>query len=195
MATYGYARVSTRGQAKDGNSLESQNKLLKENGAEKIFSDCFTGTKLDRPEFDKLLSILKPGDKLIVTKLDRFARTARQGMELISSLLEKEVSVHVLNMGLIDNTPTGKLITQVLLAFSEFERDLIVERTAEGKMLARRKPNYREGRPRKYSDEQLNYALLILEDHSYAKTSQITGVSKSSLIRAKKARLSEKCTV
>ena len=120
MATYGYSRVSTRGQAKDGNSLESQNKLLKENGAEKIFSDCFTGTKLDRPEFDKLLAILKPGDKLIVTKLDRFARTARQGMELISSLLEKKVAVHVLNMGLIDDTPTGKLITQVLLAFSEF---------------------------------------------------------------------------
>ena len=68
---YGYARVSTKGQAKDGNSLEGQETVLKEAGAEIIFSDVFTGTKAHRPELDKLLSQIKDGDKLIVTKLDR----------------------------------------------------------------------------------------------------------------------------
>lgn len=76
---YGYARVSTKGQARDGNSLEAQTKALKEAGAEMIFSDSFTGTKIDRPEFDKLKNRLSCGDKLIVTKLDRFARSASQG--------------------------------------------------------------------------------------------------------------------
>ncbi len=96
---YGYARVSTQMQAKDGNSLEAQEKLLKENGAEEIYSDAFTGTKAHRPELDKLLIRLQEGDKLVVTKLDRIARSASQGIELIQSLLDRGITVHVLNMG------------------------------------------------------------------------------------------------
>lgn len=107
---YGYCRVSTQGQARDGNSLEAQEKLLEENGAEEIYSDAFTGTKSHRPELDKLLDKLQPGDKLVITKLDRIARSASQGTELIQTLLDSGIIVHVLNMGLMDNTPTGKLI-------------------------------------------------------------------------------------
>lgn len=70
---YGYGRVSTKGQAKDGNSLEAQERLLKEHGAEVIYMDSFTGKKITRPEFDKLLEELKVGDTLVVAKLDRFA--------------------------------------------------------------------------------------------------------------------------
>ncbi len=66
---------------------------------------------------------------MVVTKLDRIARSATQGIELIQSLLDQGTTVHVLNMGLMDNTPTGKLIRNVMLAFAEFERDMIVERT------------------------------------------------------------------
>lgn len=145
---YGYARVSTKGQARDGNSLSDQSKKLKEAGARKIFVDSFTGTKLDRPEFDKLKALLKSGDTLIVTKLDRIARSANQGSELVQELLSQGVKVHVLNMGLMDNTPTGKLIMNVMFAFAEFERDMIVQRTQEGKEIARQKPGYREGRPK-----------------------------------------------
>ena len=72
---YGYCRVSTQTQAKDGNSLEAQEQLLKENGAEEIYSDAFTGTKAHRPELDKLLAVLQAGDKLVITKLDRIARS------------------------------------------------------------------------------------------------------------------------
>ena len=182
---YGYARVSSKGQARDGNSLESQVETLKANGAEIIFKDSFTGTKIDRPEFDKLLSIVESGDRIIVTKLDRFARTARKGMELIQTLLDKDVSVHVLNMGLIDGSPTGKLITQVMLAFAEFEADMIRERTAEGKAIARQRPEFREGRPRKYDDDQLRYAIKLLETNSYSKVAKITGISKTTLVTAR----------
>lgn len=146
---YGYARVSTRGQARDGNSLEAQTSILTEAGAEKIYYDSYTGTTTDRPEFDKLKDILAPGDKLLITKLDRFARTVAQGSSLIESLIEKGVTVHVLNIGIMDNTPTGKLIRNVMLSFAEFERDMIVERTQEGKAIAREKGIRVDGRPEK----------------------------------------------
>ena len=145
--TYGYARVSTKGQAKDGNSLESQSLLLREAGADKIFYDSFTGRKMERPEFNKLLSVLHEGDKLIVTKLDRFARSAVQGSQMIEELIAKGVTVHVLNIGIMDNTPTGKLIRNIMLSFAEFERDMIVERTQEGKAIAREKGIRVDGRP------------------------------------------------
>ena len=188
---YGYARVSTKGQAKDGNSLEGQEKALRDAGATIIFKDSFTGTKASRPEFDKLLQVLESGDKLIVTKLDRFARSASQGTEVIERLLQKGVIVHILNMGLIDCTPTGKLIRNVMFAFAEFERDMIVERTQEGKAIAKanaaaKGQRFVEGRPRKYDDEQLAYALKLLETKSYKDVTHITGISKATLIRAKR---------
>lgn len=183
---YGYARVSTQMQAKDGNSLEAQERLLRKNGAEEVYADAFTGTKTHRPELDRLLDELQAGDTLVVTKLDRIARSASQGIELIQSLLDREITVHVLNMGLMDNTPTGKLIRTIMLAFAEFERDMIVERTQEGKAIARKQPDYREGRPRLYGRKQIRHALELLEDHSYKQVTEMTGISKSTLIRAKK---------
>lgn len=181
----GYARVSTTKQGKDGNSLEAQKEQLLKNGAEKIYEEKFTGTKKDRPELNKLLSEIKPGDELIVTKLDRIARSASQGMELIQWLLDKDIKVHVLNMGLLDGTPTGKLITNIMFAFAEFERNMIVERTEEGKEIARLNPDFREGRPKKFKRKQIEHALKLLEEHTYKEVSEITGISVSTLIRAK----------
>lgn len=146
---YGYARVSTKGQSRDGNSLAEQEERLRHEGCGMVYHDSYTGTKMDRPEFTKLLSVLQSGDKLIVTKLDRFARTAADGIKMIQTLLARGISVHVLNMGLIDNTPNGKLMVTMLLAFAEFERDMILERTSAGKAMARaNNPEWREGRNR-----------------------------------------------
>lgn len=130
---YGYARVSTKTQAKNGNYLEAQENALGAAGATEIYVDAFTGTKSRRPELDKLLAVMQPGDTLKVIKLDRIARSATQGIELTRSLLDKGVVVHVLNMGMMDNSPTGKLVRNVMSAFAEFERDMIVERIGEGK--------------------------------------------------------------
>lgn len=185
---YGYARVSTKGQAKDGNSLEAQEKALRESGANEIYVDAFTGTKTDRPEFDKLMNKIQKGDTLIVTKLDRFARSMSQGSELVSDLIERGIKVYILNIGVMDNTPSSKLIRNVFFAFAEFERDMIVERTMEGKAIAKQNPDFREGRPKKYSRKQIEHALKLLDNNSYKQVEDLTGISKSTLIRAKKKR-------
>lgn len=185
---YGYARVSTSGQARDGNSLNAQVEMLKEAGAQKVYMDAFTGTKTKRPELDKLLGELQPGDKIIITKLDRIARSAAQGFELVESLLNQGVVVHVLNMGQMDNTPTGRLILHIMLAFAEFERDMIIERTQEGKAIARQKKGYREGRPKKYGREQINHALELMDIYPVSKVSDMMGISRSTLMRAKRQK-------
>lgn len=146
---YGYGRVSTKGQARDGNSLEGQEALLREAGCDKIVLEAYTGTKMDRPKFTALLDTLKKGDTLVVCKLDRFARTAKEGLEVVEELLARGVSVHILNMGLIEDTPMGRVVLTVMLAFAQFERDSIVERTQSGKEVAKQREGYVEGRPRR----------------------------------------------
>ena len=184
---YGYARVSTKGQAADGNSIEAQRKLLKENGAEVIFEDSFTGTKTDRPEFKRLLDYIKEGDTLIVTKLDRFARSMTQGSQLVTELINRGIRINILNIGIMDNTPASKLIRNIFFSFAEFERDMIVERTQEGKAIAKTKAGFTEGRPKKYTEKQIKHALSLLAinggDKSYNEVVEITGISKSTLIR------------
>lgn len=152
---YGYARVSTKGQARDGNSLEDQELKLREAGAVEIFVDSYTGTKIDRPEFKRLLDTVGEGDVIVATKLDRISRSASQGIKLVDDLLERGVSIHILNMGRMDNTPTGKLIRNIMLSFAEFERDMIVQRTQEGKSIAKQRPGWKEGRPKKVIDLDL----------------------------------------
>lgn len=178
---YGYARVSTVGQ-----DLESQIQELEASGAKRIFAEKFTGTQRDRPEFNKLLAELESGDTLVVTKLDRFARSTIDGLTVIRELFERGVKVHVLNMGIIEDTPTGRLILTIFSGFAEFERDLIVQRTQEGKVHARQRPDFREGRPRKFTEKQIEHALSLLEEMSYREVVERTGISKSTLIRARR---------
>ncbi len=89
-------------------------------------------------------------------------------------------------MGLVEDTPTGRLVFNVMSAFAEFERDMIVERTQEGKVIAKQREDFREGRPNKFSKKQIAHALGLLETHSYKEVENMTGISKSTLIRAKK---------
>lgn len=190
--TYGYARVSTDGQAKNGNSLEAQEKALRDAGATEVYVDRFTGTKLERPQLDELLPALRPGDTLIVTKLDRLARTALDGLTLLESLAKRKVRVNILNMGVLDDSPNGRLMRTILLGFAEFERDMIVSRTQEGKAIARQKPGFKEGRPKEYTTEQLQHALELLDGgHSYTQAANLTGISKSTIQRAWRARRDE----
>lgn len=184
---YGYARVSSRTQI-DGNSLENQEKLLKEHGAEQIYLEQFTGTKTDRPVFKNLIGKLEKGDTLIVTKLDRFARSTIEGSKLVEELINRGIKVNILNIGIMDNTPGSKLIRNIFFAFAEFERDMIVECTQEGKAIAKQSPDFKEGRPKKYSKKQIEHALGLLINYSYKQVEEMTGISKSTLIRAKRDR-------
>ena len=178
---YGYARVSTVHQ-----DLEVQLLALEKEGCDKIYSEKFTGTKADRPQFQELLALLKEGDTLVVTKLDRFARSTVDAIQTVKGLFEKGVRIHILNMGLVENTPNGNLIFTILSAFAEFERDMIVERTQEGKAIAKQRDDFREGRPNKFTRKQIEHALKLLETHSYKEVEETTGISKSTLIRAKR---------
>ena len=188
---YGYARVSTKGQARDGNSLSVQIQELEKAGVanDKIFIDSFTGTKMDRPEFNRLISHLSSGDKLIVTKLDRLGRSVSQASGVITDLMDKDVSIHVLNLGILSNDSINTLMRNVLLAFAQFEHDMIVQRTQEGKAIAKASnPKFKEGRPLKYDRDQLDNAMRLLETNSYTQVVKLTGISRSTLVREKKKR-------
>ena len=181
---YGYVRANE--QTADENSLEVQRKLLLKTGATMILQEESMEDK--RPQLDRLLGKLKSGDKLIITKLDRIARTTRQGIEMVESLIEKGVIIHILNIGIIDDTPNGQLIRNVFKAFSEMEHDMLVERTKKGKALAKQRDDFKEGRPKKFDENQMKEAMALLQKHSYTEVAKMSGISKSTLIRYKKSK-------
>lgn len=184
---YGYTRVSTRKQV-DGYGLEVQKKeILNKYSSAIIIEEQYTGTKVNRPLFNELLNKLEANDILVVSKLDRFARNTVEGIKVVEQLFKKKVAIHILNVGLLEDTPMGRFFLTTMLAVAELERNMIVERTQTGKELARLRGDYKEGRPKKYTDDDLRSAISLLSSHSYREVIEITGISKSSLVRAKKS--------
>ena len=183
---YGYARVSTIGQSNNGNSLEQQVNELIKYGCNEVVQEAYSGRTMDRPAFTNMINVLQPGDTLVICKLDRFARTTIEGVNVIQELFDRGVKVHILNMGMIEDTSIGRLILTVLLAFAEFERNQISERTQLGKSIARQNPNFKDGRPLKYSKEQIALALKLLDEgNTFKQVEKCTGISKSTLCRAR----------
>ena len=154
--------MSTKGQ-EDGHSLVAQQQeiLDKYPSAEIIVETASAAGS--REQFDKL----QKNDMLIVTALDRFCRTVREGLEYIDSLTSRGISIHIMNMGILDDTVMGRLMITCLLAFAEFERATIRERTQRGREAARHNPNYKEGRPKKFAPEHMRHALELLDTYSY----------------------------
>ncbi|AXI31465.1 resolvase [Priestia megaterium] len=184
---YGYARVSTINQ-----DLKGQIDILKEEGCEIIFKEKFTGTTAERPQLAELIQTLKEGDTLVVTKLDRLARNTKDGIEIIESLFDKGVNVHVKNVGLMEDTSMGRFFLQTLLAVAEMERNMIVERTQEGKAIARQRDDFREGRPKKFKKKNIEDALRMLDEGmSYKEVSEMKQISVSTLTRAKRKAKAE----
>lgn len=183
---FGYCRVSSKVQI-DNNSLEQQEQEIKRHYSDaKIFREQHTGSTTHRPIFEEMVNQMRDGDKLVVTKLDRLARNATEGINLIQNLFDSGISVHVLNVGLLENTTLGKFFITTLLAVAEMERNLILERTFAGKEIAKQNPNFREGRPQKYTKAQIEHALELLKTNSYTQVESMTGISKSTLQRAKR---------
>ncbi|MCE7792300.1 recombinase family protein [Salipaludibacillus sp. CUR1] len=185
---YGYARVSSSGQ-----NLESQIKALTEAGSEEIYKEKLSGrNKENREQFNKLLETVSEGDTIVVTKLDRFARSTQDALSTIETLNNKGVGLIVLNMGgdkVDTNTPIGKLMITVLSGIAEFEADMIKERQLEGIELAKQRGAYK-GRPKKYTDKNksLQHALELFHDRenngmTVKEICQITKVSKATLYR------------
>ena len=112
----------------------------------------------------------------------------QQGIDDWGIIIDKGVTIHILNMGVIDNSPMGRLMVTMLLAFAEFERALIIERTQTGKAAARSRTGFRDGRPPKFTPEQIDHAIGLLETHSYKQVTKMTGISRSTLQRENRKR-------
>lgn len=183
---YGYARVTTKGQ-----DLESQIQMLKDEKVDYIYEEKFSVAKKERPIFHDMLKKLESGDKLVVTKLDRFARSTLDALNTINDLNERNIDLVVLDFGgekIDTSTASGKLLFTVMSGFAEFEREMIIQRTQEGKNIARQREGYREGRPKKFSKSQLDHAMELKKNYSFKQVAEKTGISIATLKRESKKR-------
>ena len=128
----GYARVSTTDQ-----NLDRQLDLLQSQGCERIYQEKISGTKANRPELDRMLDALRAGDTLVVESFSRLSRSTKDLLELVDRLNAAEVHLISVKENLDTTTATGKLMLTMLSALSQFERDIIAERTREGLKAAR----------------------------------------------------------
>lgn len=130
---YGYARVST-----DGQTLDAQREQLAAAGAEKVFAETASGAKTDRAQLAKVLALIEDGDTLMVTRLDRLARSTRDLLNILATLSQNGAAFRSLADGWADTTtPQGRLMVTVLAGLAEFERELIRARTGEGRARAK----------------------------------------------------------
>lgn len=175
MANIGYARVSTSGQ-----SLEAQLNALE--GCGKVFQEKESGAKSDRPQLIAMLEYAREGDTITVTKLCRLARNTKHLLEVVELLDKKGVSLVVLNLGIDTDSPTGRLMVTMIGAISTFERQLLLERQAEGIAIAKEKGKYKGRRP--LTDAKLLQAKdFLAKGMSKSKVAKELGISLSSIYR------------
>lgn len=193
---YGYARVSSAGQ-----NLDAQINQLNDVKCEKIFREKVSGRQKEgRQQLRILLETVKEGDSIVVTKLDRFARSTKDALNIIEELNKKGVALIVLNMGgdrVDTSTPIGKLMITVLAGIAEFEADMIRERQLEGIQEAKRRGVYK-GRPKKYTQKNpsLNHAIELFKERSVNRKTvreieEITKISRATIYREFKKQESE----
>lgn len=175
----GYARVSTHDQ-----SLEKQIEQLKGESCERIFEETVTGTKLERKELGKLLEHLRPKDIVIVSELTRLSRSTKDLFKIVEIIESKGANIKSLKESWVDTTtPQGKLMFTIFAGISQFERDLISQRTIESLAIARARGR-KGGRPRKDSSKiDLAIKMYKSKDYSIKEITDATGVSKTTLYR------------
>jgi DNA invertase Pin-like site-specific DNA recombinase len=176
----GYARVSS-----DGQSVAIQVEQLKAAGCERIFAENVSGVVTDRKELARAMKALQPGDVLIVTKLDRLARSLRDLLNTLSAIADKAAGFRVLDNAALDTTNAyGALLLNVLGALAQFERELIRSRTAEGRQRARAE-GVRFGRPPALTPHQLRLVTVRRANgESCAEIAADLNVSHSTVSRA-----------
>ena len=179
MTNYGYARVSTNGQ-----DLASQEAELLTVGCAKVFKEKVSGAKIDRAELAKALRRLEPGDVLVVTRLDRLARSTRDLLNIVAAIAEREAGFRSLKDRWADTTtPHGRLMLTVLGGLAEFERELIRARTGEGRKRAKDR-GVRFGRPTALTAHQRHEAIQRLaEGASQADVARSYDVSQATISR------------
>ncbi|HFJ9457582.1 resolvase [Bacillus cereus] len=187
MVLIGYARVSTVGQE---NGLETQKQLLEEVGCKRIFYEKITGTSITkRNELKEAIQFLEKGDTLIVTKIDRLARSIIDLNNIVKELNAKGVNIRFLKENIefqagANNSPLQTLLFNILGSFAQFERDIIVERTGEGRERAKKQGKHM-GRPSQ-DKKKIKQALKLYDEResngmSVNDISKITGVPRSTI--------------
>ena len=178
---YGYARVSTAEQ-----NLDRQTDALKNYKVDKIFCEKISGTKKNRPELDKLLSEISSGDTIVIESLSRLGRSVKNLAELMELFNENNIRLVSLKETIDTTSSTGRLLFTIISSLSQFERDVLAERTSEGLKAARARGRF-GGRP-KTANEKLNKAIALYKTKEYTITeiTELTGVSKSTLYRSVK---------
>lgn len=178
--TYGYARVSTKQQ-----DLTRQMDLLMEKGVkpENILTEKMSGTKNNRPELNRLMDKIRPGDTVLVESFSRLGRSTKDLIELVDFFEKNEVKLVSIRESFDTGTPQGKLMLSVFQAFSQFERDLIVQRTKEGLESARARGR-KGGRP-KVKEKFINRAIKLYDSREYSISEIVgmTGISQATLYR------------
>lgn len=179
MAVVGYARVSTKGQ-----DLSLQIDELNKYGCDKVFMEKESGSKTDRPELKSALEYIRAGDKLVVYKLDRLARSTFDLHKIVNELEGKGIGLVFIKEQIDFTTPSGKLMLTMLGAIAEFERDLINDRTAEGRERAKAQGKHmgRKGQ----DDKQVKKALSLFAERTEKGLSvndivKLTGVPRSTI--------------
>jgi DNA invertase Pin-like site-specific DNA recombinase len=178
-ALLGYARVSTAEQ-----HLDLQVDALKAVGCYRIFTDTASGARTRRPALEQVLDQLRPGDTLVVWKLDRLGRSLRHLVQTVAELAERGVGFRSLQEQIDTTTPGGKLVFHVFAALAEFERDLIRERTAAG-LAAARARGRKGGRPPVMTPTKIAAARRLYDSREYtvAAIAKELGVSRASIYR------------
>lgn len=188
MTKKAYHRVSTLKQ-------ETENGIhqLKELGIDElnIYHEKISGkSKNNREQLKALISTLKDGDEVYVLKIDRLARSLTDLNEIINDINKKGASIHFISENLTfenKDNPMNNLMLNLIGAFAEFERSIILNRMNEGKQYKlQNDPDFKLGRKPKYSKKQLDHATQLLTDNSYSEVEKLTGISKSTLIRHKR---------
>ena len=176
----GYARVST-----DDQHLDNQRASLRAVGCQRIYEEKVSGAKRDRPELTRLLDHMREDDVIVVTRLDRLARSTRDLLELAEVLNRTNVGLRSLGEPWADTTsPAGKMVLTVFAGIAEFERALITERTRVGREAARKR-GIRFGRPAKLSSEQIEWGKrLLTEGSSVREAARILNCHHATLYRA-----------
>jgi DNA invertase Pin-like site-specific DNA recombinase len=150
---YGYARVST-----DGQSVQAQVRQLTKAGCKKVFRETASGAKTDRTQLRKALDQLDGGDVLMVTRLDRLARSTRDLLNTLAAIADRKAGFRSLGDTWANTTAHGRLMLTVLAGLAEFERELVRARTGEGRERAKAR-GVRMGRPPKLTSHQVKEAL------------------------------------
>jgi DNA invertase Pin-like site-specific DNA recombinase len=179
----GYARTSTADQEA---GLQAQVRDLKAAGADKVFSEQVSATK-KRSELDSAIDYLRDDDVLVVTKLDRLARSIRDLMEIVERVRVKGAALRILAMDLDTSTATGKLMLGILGSVAEFEREIMLERQREGIAKARAEGKYK-GRAPTAKRKAEDVLRLLGEGRTEVETAKALGISRSSVQRIKRSK-------